>query len=74
MFNTLCNLMASKPLVFNFLIILYSLKYQRSTTSDCKDTGIRKSDFVAKTQFLYETILARLCDLVAPLVGIYGEV
>ena len=27
-----------------------SLKYQRFTQSDCKDIGIRKSEFVAKTQ------------------------
>ena len=31
-----------------------SLKHQRFTTSDCKDIGIRKSEFVAKTQFLYK--------------------
>ena len=29
-----------------------SLKYQRSTPSDYKDTEIRKFEFVAKTQFL----------------------
>ena len=31
-----------------------SLKYQRFTTLDLKDIGIIKSEFVAKTQFLYE--------------------
>ena len=31
-----------------------SLKYQRFTTLGSKDRGIRKSEFVAKTQFLYE--------------------
>ena len=29
-----------------------SLKYQRFTPSDWKDIGIRKFDFVAKTQFI----------------------
>ena len=29
-----------------------SLKYQRSTLLGCTDIGIRKLDFVAKTQFL----------------------
>ena len=32
--------------------IIHSLKYLRSTTISCKDIGIRKSEFVAKTQFL----------------------
>ena len=30
-----------------------SLKYQRDTTLGSKDIGIRKSEFVAKTQFLF---------------------
>ena len=30
-----------------------SWKYQRFTSSGCKDIGIRKFEFVAKTQFLY---------------------
>ena len=30
-----------------------SLKYQRPTPFGCKDIGIRKFEFVAKTQFLY---------------------
>ena len=29
-----------------------SLKYQRITALDLKDIGIRKSEFVAKSQFL----------------------
>ena len=29
-----------------------SLKYQRSTTFGCKGIEVRKSEFVAKTQFL----------------------
>ena len=32
---------------------IYSLKYQTSTTLKCKDIGIRKSEFVAETLFLY---------------------
>ena len=31
---------------------MYSLKYLRSITLGCKDKGIRKSEFVAKSQFL----------------------
>ena len=31
-----------------------NLKYQRFTPSGCKDIGIRKSEFVTKTQFLYQ--------------------
>ena len=30
-----------------------SFKYQRFTPSGCKDIGIRKFEFVSKTQFLY---------------------
>ena len=30
-----------------------SLKYQRPTLSGCKDIGIGKFEFVAKTQFLF---------------------
>ena len=29
------------------------LKYQRPTPSGCKDIGIRKFEFVAKAQFLF---------------------
>ena len=32
---------------------IHSLKYLRFTTLGCKDIGIRKSEFVAKTQFLF---------------------
>ena len=46
-----------KPLIFQTDIIWSnrtdSLKYQSSTTLKSKDRGIRKSEFVAKTQFLY---------------------
>ena len=31
---------------------IHGLKYLRTTTSSHKDTGIGKSEFVAKTQFL----------------------
>ena len=45
-----------KPLIFQIMIIgsnkIHSLKYLRFTTLRCKDIGIRKSEFVAKTQFL----------------------
>jgi len=33
-----------------------SLKYQRFTTLGSKDIGIIKSEFVAKTQFLYRNM------------------
>jgi len=33
-----------------------SLKYQRFTTLGSKDIGIRKSEFVAKSQFLCSTL------------------
>ena len=45
-----------------------SLKYQRCTPSGCKDIVIRKIEFLAKTQFLYALLMARLTDLVAPSV------
>ena len=38
--------------ISNLILSIYSLKYQGSTTLGCKDIGIRKSEFVAKTQFL----------------------
>ena len=51
-FRTRC----CKPLIFQILIIwfnrIHSLKYLRSTTFCSKDIVIRKSGFVAKTQFL----------------------
>ena len=31
-----------------------SLKYQRFAPSGCKDIGIRRFEFVAKTQFLHD--------------------
>ena len=33
---------------------VHSLKYPRSTRVGCKDIGKRKSEFVAKTQFLFD--------------------
>ena len=45
-----------KPLIFQIQVIwsnrIHSLKYLRSTTFGFKDIVIRKSEFVAKTQFL----------------------
>ena len=32
------------------------MKYLRSTISGCEDIGIRKSEFVAKTQFLWQAL------------------
>ena len=59
-----CKINGNRNWVFatnpNFLIpiiitsnIIHSLKYLRSTTLGCKYIGIRKSEFVAKTQFLF---------------------
>jgi len=65
-FGTKSNIFGTrccKPLIFQTQIIwsnrIHSLKYLRSTTFGSKDIINRKSEFVAKTQFL--------CDLVAPL-------
>ena len=45
-----------RPLIFQTINSVRSnnlgLKYQRFTRSGCKDAGIKKSEFVAKTQFL----------------------
>jgi len=42
-----------KTLIFQTLIIcIYNWKYQRYTTLGCNNIEIRKSKFVAKTQFL----------------------
>ena len=50
----------SRPLIFQTINYgrsnSQSLKYQRFTPSGCKDIGIRKCKFVAKTQFLWEKI------------------
>ena len=37
-----------------------SLKYQWFTSSACKDIGFTKTEFVAKTQFLYIKIICRV--------------
>ena len=46
-----------QPVIFQTFIILCTIidiwKYQRSVTLGCIDIGGRKSQFVAKTQFLY---------------------
>ena len=53
MFRTRC----CKPMIFQTQIIwsnrIHSLKYLRSTTLICRDKGIKKSEFVTMTQFLY---------------------
>jgi len=50
-----------KPLIFQTQIIcsniIHSLKYLRSETFGSKDILIRKSEFVAKTQLLYNSNL-----------------
>ena len=48
-----------RPLIFQTINSIrsnsLSLKYQRFTPSGCKDKGVRKYEFVAKTQFLCKT-------------------
>ena len=48
-----------KPLKFQTMTFVrsnnISLKYQRFTTLGSKDIGIRKSEFVAKSQFIWES-------------------
>ena len=45
-----------RPLIFQTMNAIrsnnVSMKYQRFTSSGCKDTGFTKTEFVAKTQFL----------------------
>ena len=38
------------------------LKYQRFTTSGCKDTGIRKFELVVKTQFIFLSPFSKHCS------------
>ena len=40
-----------------------NLKYQRLTLSGCRDIGIRKLGFVAKTQFLYFLVFTHLKEI-----------
>ena len=40
----------------NFVRLSKPLNYQRFTPSDCMDIGIRKFEFVAKTQFFCEYV------------------
>ena len=51
------------PLIFqNFNSIrsnILSLKYQRVTPSGCEAIGVRKCEFVAKTQFLWEILQSK---------------
>jgi len=37
-----------------------SLKYERFASSGCRDLGIIKLGFVAKTQFLYKLIVEKM--------------
>ena len=50
-----------KPLIFQTYIFWsnksHSLKFQRFTTLESKDIGIRKSEFVTKSQFLYRSLI-----------------
>ena len=39
-----------------------SMKYETVTLSGCKDIGIGKSEFVAKTQILLEFNRSRICQ------------
>jgi len=61
-----------KPLIFQTQIIwsnrIHSLKYLRSATFGSKDIVIRKSEFVAKTQFLcFKIVVVALClKLICP--------
>ena len=60
--SILCHL----NLVYLIYDIIHSLKYQKSSKyRDCKDIGIRKSEFVAKTQFL-------LGKIFYPVMYLYG--
>ena len=60
-FSNSCNFATHfpRPLIFQTINSgrsnSLSLKYQRFTPSGCKDIGVRKCKFVAKTQFLYQT-------------------
>ena len=49
-----------RPLIFQTMnsvrLSNVSLKYQRFTSSGCKDIGVTKTEFVAKTQFLYQLL------------------
>ena len=72
-FRTRC----CKPLIFQTQIIwsnrINSLKYLRSATFGSKDKVIRKSEFVAKTQFLCS--IAPVCALfyIFPFVKLYFQ-
>ena len=48
-----------RPLIFQTMNSVrsnnVSLKYQRFTSSGCKDIGFTKTEFVAKTQFLWKS-------------------
>ena len=54
-----------------------SLKYQGFPPSDCQDIGIRKLEFVAKTQFLFKNYLEekRVCVISSdfPLIELHNR-
>ena len=65
----ICATWQRKPLIYQTYIIwsnrIYSLKYLKSTTLVCTDIRIRKSKFVANTQFFYcykYVSLTFICD------------
>ena len=53
-----------RPLIFQTIISVrsnsLSLKYQRFTPSGCEAIGVRKCEFVAKTQFLYNLLIKKI--------------
>ena len=55
----LCKLLICQTQII-WSIRIHSLKYLKSTTLGCKDIGIRKSEFVAKTQFI---LMAHIEDM-----------
>ena len=60
-FSNLCYPIRRRPLIFQTMNSVrpnnISLKYQRFTSSDCKDIGIRQFEFVTKTQFLCSKLI-----------------
>ena len=72
-----------RPLIFQTInsvrLNSLSLKYQRFTPSRCLDIGVRKCEFVAKTQFLYRIYLTffilikLLFNLILPFLIFYSK-
>ena len=57
--------------ISNLHCLIHSLKYLRSTTFGFKEIGFKKSEFVAKTQFLF-TVRLRNKIIVSQIV-IFSE-